>query len=448
METKRKNKFFTNHSKSSAMVVSLTIHAVLLVFALSFVAVTVIQKEDKKFESKLVNRPRLPPKKLQVPVKIKKQQRKPKLRQRIVVKQKINRNMPDIKMPEITGIKGGLGAAGGAGLGGAGGIGFSMPEVKVFGVRSKGEKVFLALDSDAIIMRDEVGGMRAYMTIKDELAKIIEGLSPTTLFNLAVFDHGTAVLLFPRMVPATRENTSRVRAWLESLNKVSAGMGSNAYGVKTIGEGGTRLPATGVLARGKLQKDEIARYGQYWYRPMAEAMLEQADTIFLLSGWWGVVRHAIGEWPEWSDAKRKKWEEEVQKALAKQEEENKKRAAIGEPPQVLRDHHALAHVYFPGKFESLRKPEPEWHLYTGKDFADALHILRKETVSNLPVKSGISKKKKDRFSLNVVYFAPKDTGISATQEENFQRLTSLCHGKFRVIAGLEAIKSSVSEAGD
>ena len=162
---------FTNHSKSSAMVVSLVLHAILLIVALSFVVVTVITKEDQKFEAKQVSRQRMPPKKLQVPVKIKKQKRRPKLRQRIVVKTNV-RNMPDIKMPEISGIKGGLGAAG-AGLGNASSIGFNMPEINVFGVRSKGEKVFLALDTDAYIMRDEVGGKRAYAIIKEELIKVV-----------------------------------------------------------------------------------------------------------------------------------------------------------------------------------------------------------------------------------------------------------------------------------
>ncbi|RKX44332.1 MAG: hypothetical protein DRP64_06750, partial [Verrucomicrobia bacterium] len=208
MDKNQKKRFFTNHSKSSAMVVSLALHAILLVVALSFVAVTVVTKGEKKFESQQVNRPRMPPKKLQVPVKIKKQKRRPKLRQRIVVKPAVNRNMPDIKMPEISGIKGGLGATGGAGLGDAGGVGFSMPEIEVFGVRSKGEKVFIALDSDARMMRDEVGGMRAYNIIKEELARIIEGLNPTTLFNLVVYEHHSAVALFPRMVPATRENVA------------------------------------------------------------------------------------------------------------------------------------------------------------------------------------------------------------------------------------------------
>ncbi|MEN8256077.1 MAG: hypothetical protein ABFR33_11480, partial [Verrucomicrobiota bacterium] len=154
-----KKRFFANHSKSSAAVVSIALHLILLLIAGTFVAVTVVTKNEKKFEVKQVNRPKMPPKKLQVPVKIKKQKRKPKLRQRIVVKTKVQ-NMPDIKMPEITGIKGGLGAVGNAGLGDAASIGFNMPEINVFGVRSKGEKVFLALDTDAQIMHDKVGGKR------------------------------------------------------------------------------------------------------------------------------------------------------------------------------------------------------------------------------------------------------------------------------------------------
>jgi len=41
-----KKKFFARHSKSSALVVSVGIHALLIVVALSFVAVTVIQKDE------------------------------------------------------------------------------------------------------------------------------------------------------------------------------------------------------------------------------------------------------------------------------------------------------------------------------------------------------------------------------------------------------------------
>ncbi len=60
----KRNGFFTSHAKSSAALVSLGIHAVLVVIALSFVAVTVIQKEEKVFEAKPVIRPKMQLKKL------------------------------------------------------------------------------------------------------------------------------------------------------------------------------------------------------------------------------------------------------------------------------------------------------------------------------------------------------------------------------------------------
>ena len=100
-----KKQYFAKHAKSSAALISLGIHAVLIVIALSFVAVTVITKEDQAFEAKSVKRPKVPLKKLQVPVNIKKKKtQKPKLRKRIVVQPKLTK-IPEIKMPEITGVK-------------------------------------------------------------------------------------------------------------------------------------------------------------------------------------------------------------------------------------------------------------------------------------------------------------------------------------------------------
>ena len=124
---RKKSWWFAKHAKSSAAMISLGIHAVLVVIALSFVAVTVIQKEDQKFEAKQVNRPKQQLKRLQVPVKVKKTKPKPKLRKRVVVKN-VTRKTPEFKMPEITGVKGGLGAVG-DGAGGVESIGFTMPEM-------------------------------------------------------------------------------------------------------------------------------------------------------------------------------------------------------------------------------------------------------------------------------------------------------------------------------
>lgn len=130
MAEQRKKGYFAKHAKSSAAMISLGIHAVIIVLAVSFVAVTVINKPDQTFEQVKVNRPKVPLKKLQVPVKIKKKKlQQPKLRKRIVTKP--TPKTVDIKMPEITGIKGGTDYMNGGG--GLGSLGFGMEIPDLFG---------------------------------------------------------------------------------------------------------------------------------------------------------------------------------------------------------------------------------------------------------------------------------------------------------------------------
>ena len=441
MEKKQKEGFFANHSKSSAMVVSIVLHLILLLVAGTFVAVQVVVKNEQKFEAKQVRRPRMPPRKLQVPVKMKKKRPRPKLRKQIVVKSRIDRKVPDIKMPEIKGVKGGLGAVDNTGLGNTAGIGFNIPEINVFGVKSRGEKVFLALDTDAYIMRDEVGGKRAYAIIKQELIKVIEGLGPTTLFNLAVFDHDATSILFPKMVPASRKNVEKVRKWLEPLNAVTeANVGTTGnYGRKTLGKGGTMIKMTSGMTAGLKGSGS-----HYWFRPLAKAIVDQADTVFILTGWWGVMRWTDGATPEWDDNKKKKWYEYVQRAKEEQKKENARRAAKGEPEQIIRDDWSLIGHYFPDQHAKYHQPQPSWRFFTWKDYVDAVKRVREEYASKLPEKSGLAKKK-DKFSVNVIFFAPKDDSGS---HEGFKMLANRCHGNFRVIKGLEAIKSSASSVED
>jgi len=199
------------------MVVSLVLHAILAVVALSFVAVTVITKEEKKFEAKQVSRPKMPPRKLQVPVKIKKQKRKPKLRQRIVVKTNI-RNMPYIKMPEISGIKGGMGTMGGSGLGDARSIGFTMPEIDFFGARAKAEKVcFIIHFGPATIGETPLSRMTGY-TIRKRLEDMVNRLPNYTLFNVACFFINDTWAMSPKMLSATPANKQKVMDWMEPVN--------------------------------------------------------------------------------------------------------------------------------------------------------------------------------------------------------------------------------------
>ncbi|RKX45534.1 MAG: hypothetical protein DRP64_04545 [Verrucomicrobia bacterium] len=148
----------------SAVVLSILIHAALFLLAGMLVVFTVVKKEDKKFTPpKAVERPKM---KLKKPkVKIKKTS-KPKPTTRIVTK--VNRaNMPDIQLPEMSGMGEGFG-------GGIGGFDL-MPDLSdptMYGAsqsigndftgtfydskRTRNGKVLSNVDTSAVAWRDQI----------------------------------------------------------------------------------------------------------------------------------------------------------------------------------------------------------------------------------------------------------------------------------------------------
>ncbi len=430
MAGKKSKGYFGKHAKSSAALVSLGIHAVLILVAVSFVAVQVIVKEDQVFEAKPVKRPKMQLKKLQVPVNIKKKKtQKPKLRKRIVVQPKLNQTIPDIKMPEMTGVKGGMGNAAGTGLGGSGGVGFSMPEINMFGVKSKGEKIFIILDSSADMMHDSRGGMTAYTLIKDELAKILGGLNPTVLFNVAVYGKTDIYTLFPSMAPASAANVEKVKVWLDPLNQVTKGMGDRDYGTKTLGKGGSK-------ASSKLATDPL-KTTYFWTGPSLLSMKQGADAIFLLTAGWARPVHETSAGKSWTAEQWKEWEGVVAKAQKKLNAENAARRKKGQPPKVVGSKRTMVRIYEPNaKFP----PAGNVHHYSPKEVQQAMETLHEDSAPRISLtKSGVAKRKKGGYEFNVIHFVPRGAG----KDGKFQQLAKSANGNYRTLAGLDEIRSSI-----
>ncbi|MDF7799546.1 hypothetical protein P4C99_08720 [Pontiellaceae bacterium B1224] len=415
------------------MLVSIGIHAVLIIVALSFVAVTVITKEDQVFEAKPVNRPKMQRRKLQAPINIeKKRTQKPKLRKRIVVQPKLNKTMPDIKMPEMTGVKGGIGAAG-DGMGGSGGVGFSMPEMNLFGVKSRGEKVFIILDSSAYMMQDNMGGIAAYSIIKSELIRILEGLNPTVLFNVAVYGGGEETL-FPEMVSASSANVAKADAWLKPLNAVKEDAGSTKYGPKTLGSGGSRITGSYTI-------EPLKNTPGGWAKPTLMAMQSQADVVFLLTCRWGnELRYKTGtKERNWDEDDQKKYRENVAKARALFKKENERRAAKGEAPRVIaRGDRGLVNAYVPGA--RLPPGGTTYANYSPEMMVEAFKNLQSKSKATSAVKSGVGNKVK--YTINVIHFVPE--GSPSAKDPKLSKLASETRGEYMKIRGLSAIQSYVS----
>lgn len=230
----KKPSFFSKHAKSSAFMVTLAVHAILILIAISFVAYQVITKEEKQFVAKENKRPQMKLKKLQVPIKMEKRKKTTaRLRKRVVAK-KPKVSATDIQMPEITGIDGGLGAMqGGEGLGSD--IGFSMPEINFFGAKQKSEKVvFLVLAGGASTKgsndKQSPKSRMVFHTLKKRLNEMVQELPEYALFNVALFQAGLTTPFSTNMLIATDSNKALMEEWMEPVNRLDL--------EETYGQGG------------------------------------------------------------------------------------------------------------------------------------------------------------------------------------------------------------------
>jgi hypothetical protein len=439
--------FFAGHAKSSAAVVTLMVHAIIIVIAFFFVAVTVIQKQEVDFEAKPVNRPRMNLRKLQVPVNVKKPPQQPKLRKQIVVKPNIAKVTPDIKMPEIVGVKGGLGAGGGGG-GSSLSMGFTLPEIDFFGIKGKSERIMLILDGHNYMSKDALGGAYGFEVIKNECLKLIEGLPSTAVFNMVVY--GKTHMLFPQMVAATDDNVEKAKAWLMPLNEVKGA--KTTYGVDTLGKGG--IIPSGDYPFGKFKEEHYDV--REWQEPVMLAMKQQADTVFLLTSRWGYYKYetatseerraAVDKWLQTSAGK--KWTEAVAESRKMLNEDNAERKKRGEPPNSVSGTLDTVRYYCPGTPEP---PHVEQVSLGLEDFVDAFQEAYRSYSSEVP-KLEIKKRNKARFSLNVVYFKPsefendpdgKKQQAVDKEESNFAAMAKALNGEISTVVGLEAIESYV-----
>lgn len=444
-------RFFAKYSKSSATVVTLMLHAVIVVAGLSLVVVKQVIRVDPDFVAvPVVERKSMPPRKLVVPVNVKETKpKKPKF-ERIKVKPDVARNTPEFQLPDFGNLKGTLGAASGDGLAAGSSLGFMMPEINIIGTKAKGEKFFLILDSGNHMLEDRMGGIPAYTIIKQELVRVIDKLPPTALFNVCVFGNEGTMTLFPKLVSANEENARKVEAWLAPLNASETAVESGRYGMKTLGKGGIRHRQDHRLGKfGEPSKSSGVSYHQErWFLPAMVAMEQQADTVFLLTNAWGHQRVASSErvdreaWSKTSAGKR--WNEHIEKARLKLAEENEKRSAAGQPPRVISEGNwGLMKAYYP---EITRPPSPEFYYFTPRDFTETFDLVRSEyRPEGLPEKSGLKKRRKNEFTFNVVQFIPAGSNAERSVEK-FKKLVGLCRGDYQSIAGLDAIQSYLNES--
>lgn len=165
---------------------------------------------------------RIEPKKLEYQVKNQKRQKdsaRPR-QQRISVKAVSQIQVADVQIdvptvPARVSVGRGAGRGGaGSGIGGSGGVGFGTSAVDVFGIEESGERIVLIVDAARSMLDPRRGDLPGYKRVKDEVARVVRGLSPGTLFNVFVFSDGLDVLS-EQMLVANKANKDRVVSWIQ-----------------------------------------------------------------------------------------------------------------------------------------------------------------------------------------------------------------------------------------
>ena len=208
----------------NAILISLGIHVVLLIAAVSLTIMIISPKPKMMFEGK--KSPSLPARKLEHAIRVKqmqKQTRKPQILQRLVTEAPSKvalPEMPDMTTPDVKNLRdtplmnsragsiGGIGGGGGgAGRGLTGGMGYS--DTKFFGENIRTRAITICMDiSPSMIAKGVV------QDVLTETIKMLENMNVGTKFNVVVYVDG-GLAFAPQMVFATQENKAKALEWLK-----------------------------------------------------------------------------------------------------------------------------------------------------------------------------------------------------------------------------------------
>ena len=155
--------------------------------------------------------------------------------------------------------------------------GYGLSAVDFFGTRGKAEKVLLIVDASPAMVREDRGGLYAYEILHEELRLIVDNFRSSTLFNLILHDQDHVAHYQPALVPATSHHKTNLLEWVASINTNVAQLGLSE-------EDATHIVPTCSY---ELPMDHSDITG--WLKSAQLATAMQPEIIFFLSGDWGSV---------------------------------------------------------------------------------------------------------------------------------------------------------------
>ena len=471
----RIHRFRPTHRKNSLFLKVLIIVGIVqaaLLMALAGVLVTQsIIPQEQKFESA--------PKPVQT-------QEPEQQKRRVITKnlQKRSNQMPrrinvarvqNVRTPEVNiSLPSGMGGADVGGMFSTEGlsnlqkISIDLPTLDLFNTKATSDRVFIIFECSEETMRDDMGGLDAYLIVKGEIKKLVNSLPSACLFNIAVFDtHSKQVInmCYSSLVPASAANKEKFAKWMDNINKDEKHFGlqwrdnnyklrfpgpPNAVYIKDFSFHGDSWQRDGIVFRYQVYQAAIEqRAGAVWIltrewpEPNQFFIPPSDEQIKKFNQKWkdeierqrkrGKIVGGAKEWNDWVKA----IEPAKQKAAAWLEAENKRREAKGIPKRVQSDMLALAgelKIPFPGRplMASDLRPQIEFKRYSAQTLRACYEPILKKIYdeSDLP-----------RPTVNMIILQRRGAELS-TKQRNMIRSWARWNngGNYRILRAGKPVK--------
>ena len=360
----------------------------------------------------------------------------------------------DVNLPSMEQsftVSAGLGGfGGGALLGGTrGSIGIGMSDVSVFGLKTRAERILFVIDANRQMVTDAKGGLNSYKVIKDEITDMVGNLSAGTLFNVMIVDQRKNKTFKPQLVPAGQEVHQQLIQWMAPINA-----DANNPGLEGA-SGASRQQITALSEQPLHQDIKSSGSGGNETAFMTQVALEQSiDAIFFITGYHRGFEN-IQRLPterEEADWERTRTSRKYQEQLAEHQKEvplmqkrinekmaeiNAERKAKGQPPRVLAQRHG---IYSNANELGLKweTEHPGWQPAYWRDTREVEKYFRDLIDALYTDKGGATP------SLNVVLFLAGDEEMRDSWEDRLDDYVDFFGGKYRIIRGLDEIKSASS----
>ena len=153
-------------------------------------------------------------------------------------------------------------------------IDFGVSKMDFFGTKSSAEKVIILMDVSKKIVHDRMGGLEVYNLIYDDFSELINEIRSSTLINLILFDNEKIAFFNDSFIAATANNKTNMLNWVDSINTRSWNIGLKGDYKTSFKENDYVIP---------MKQEDISS----WIKALQATLKFQPETFFILTSDWG-----------------------------------------------------------------------------------------------------------------------------------------------------------------